>query len=71
MVWPCDEKGRNGCCKARNTDEGGVEETSRNALIDVDGQSAERFETKSVRTEARTEPRSMEKGSHGDRPEQG
>ena len=32
---------------------------------EVDGQSAERFETTPARSKARTEPISMEKGSHG------
>ena len=38
------------------------------AQTEVDGQSAERFETTPARSKARTEPRSMEKGNHGDRP---
>ena len=35
---------------------------------EVDGQSAARFEIAPTRSKARTEPRSMEKGNHGDRP---
>ena len=45
VVWPCDEKRRHERCKASNNDEGGMEETSRKAKTEVDGQSAERFET--------------------------
>ena len=41
------------------------------AQIEVDAQSAKRFETTPARSKASTEPRSMEKGSHGDRPGQG
>ena len=44
VVWPCDEKRRRERCKASNND-GGREETSRKAQTEVDGQSAERFET--------------------------
>ena len=51
--------------------EGGREETSRKAQTEVDGQSAERFETTPARSIARTEPRSMEKDYHGDRPRTG
>ena len=51
-----------------NNDEGGREETSRKAQTAVDGPSVERFETTPARSKARTEPRSMEKGSHGERP---
>ena len=43
--WPCDEKRRHERCKASNNNEGGREETSRKAQTEVDGQSAERFET--------------------------
>ena len=73
VVWPCDEKRRHERC-TRNNDEGGSEETSRKAQTEVDGQSVvtvERFETTPARSKARTEPRSMEKGSHGDRPRTG
>ena len=59
------------CCKASNNDEGRREETSRQAQTEVDGQRAERFETTPARSKARTEPRSMEKGSQGDRPRTG
>ena len=73
VVWPCNEKRRHGCCncKASNNDEGGREETSRKAHTEVDGQSAERFETTPVRSKARREPRSMEESSDGDRPRTG
>ena len=71
MAWPCNEKRRHEFCKASNNNEGGREETSRKAQTEVDGQSAERFETTPARSKARTEPRSMEKGSHGDRPRTG
>ena len=71
MVWPCDEKRRHKCCKACNNDEGGREETLRKAHTEVDGQSAERFETTPARSKARTEPRSMDESSHGDRPRTG
>ena len=54
-------------CKGSNNDEGGMEDTSGKAQTDVDGQSAERFETP-ARSKSRTKPRSTEKGSHGDRP---
>ena len=67
VVWPCDEKRRHERSKASNNDEGGREETSRKAQTEVDGPSAERFQTTPARTKARTEPRSMEKGSRGDR----
>ena len=46
---------------------GGREETSRKAQTEVDGPNAERFKTTPARSKARTEPRSMEKGSHVDR----
>ena len=68
MVWPCDETRRNEGFKISNNNEGGREETSRKAQTEVDGPSAERFETTPARSKARTEPRSMEKGNHGDRP---
>ena len=71
VVWPCNEKRRHECCKASNNDEGGREETSRKAQTEVDGQSAERFETTPAQSKARVEPRSMEKGRHGDRPRTG
>ena len=71
VVWPYNEKRRHECCKASNNDEGWREETSRKAQTEVDGQSAERFETTPARSKARTEPRSMKKGSHGDRPRTG
>ena len=54
-----------------NNDEGGREETSGKAQTEVDGQSAERFETTPARSKARTELRITEKGSHGDRPRTG
>ena len=41
--------------KRSNNDEGGREETSRKAQTEVDGQSAERFETTPARSKARTE----------------
>ena len=41
-------------------DEGGREETSMKAQTEVDGPSAERFETTPFRYKARTEPRSMQ-----------
>ena len=71
VVWPCDEKTRHKRCKACNNDEGGREETSRKAQTEVDGPSAERFETTPARPKAVTEPRRMEKGNHGDRPRTG
>ena len=71
MVWPCNEKRRHECCKASDNDEGGREETSRKAQTEVDGQSAEQFETTPGQPKARTESRSMEKGNHGDRPRTG
>ena len=40
VVWPCNEKIRQECCKGNNNDEGGREETSRKAHTAVDGQSA-------------------------------
>ena len=58
-------------CTASNNDEGGREETLRKAQTEVDGPSAERFKTTPARHKADTEPRSMEKGSHGDRPRTG
>ena len=60
-------------CKAINNDEGGREETSTKAHdTEVDGPSAERSETTPARPpKARTEPKSMEKCNHGDRPGQG
>ena len=71
VIFPCNEKSRHECCKAGNNDEGGREETSRKAQTEVDGQSAERSETTPARPRAHTEPRSMEKCSHGDRPRTG
>ena len=71
VVWPCYEKRRHKRCKACNNDEGGREETLRKAQTEVDGQSAERFETTPAQSKARTEPRSMEERSHGDRPRTG
>ena len=41
------------------------------AQTEVDGQSAERFETTPAQSKAHTEPRSMEKCSHGNRPRTG
>ena len=46
---------------------GGKKDTSRKAQTEVDGQSAERFETTPALSMALTEPRSMKKDSHGDR----
>ena len=43
----------------------------RKAQTEVDGQSAKRYETTPARYNARTEPRSLEKCSHGDRPRKG
>ena len=68
VVWACDEKRRHKRCQACNDNEGGREETSRKAQTDVDGPSAERFETTSARPKSHTEPRRMAKGNHGDRP---
>ena len=62
---------RHECCKASNNDEGEREDTSMKAQTEVDGQSAERFETAQARPKARTKPRSTEKGNHGDRPRTG
>ena len=45
MVWPCVEKRRYERCKACNNNDGGMEETSRKAQTEMDGPSAERFET--------------------------
>ena len=67
VVWPCNENRRQECCKASNNDEGGREETLMKSQTEVDGQSAERYETTPVQCKARTEPRSMEKVSLGDR----
>ena len=53
------------------TNDGGREETSRKAQTEVDGASVERFDTTPARLKARTEPRRMEKGNHGDRPRTG
>ena len=58
----CDKERRQERCKASNNNEGGREETSRKAQIEVDGQSAERSETTPARPRTRTEPSSMEKG---------
>ena len=71
VLWPCHEKRRHERCKASNDNEGGREETSRKVHTEVDGQSAERFETTSARSKASTEPRSMEEGNDGDRPRTG
>ena len=57
--------------KQVNNNEGGREETSRKAQTEVDGQSAELSETTPARPRARTEPRRMEEGNHGDRPRTG
>ena len=62
---------RHECCKASNNDEGGREEISMKTQTEVDGQSAELSETTPARPRARTEPRSMEKDNHGDRPRTG
>ena len=62
-----DEERRTERCKASNNNEGGREETSRKAQTEVDGPSAERFETPPARPRARKEPRGMEEGNHGDR----
>ena len=67
VVWTCDAESRHECCKASNNNEGGREETSSKAQTEVDGQSAERSETIPARPRARTEPRRMEEGNHGDR----
>ena len=67
VIWPCNEKRRNTCCKESNNDAGGREETSRKAQTELDGQSADRFETTPARFKPRTEPRSMEKGNRDDR----
>ena len=40
VVWPCNEKRRQVCCKGNNNDEGVREETSRKANIEMDGHSA-------------------------------
>ena len=56
VVWPCDEKRRDERCKASDNNESGRKETSRKAQTEVDGPSAERFETTPVRPKARTEP---------------
>ena len=68
LSWYGHVRRRHKCCTASNNDEDGREEFSRKAQTEVDGQSAERFETTPAQSKARTEPRSMEKGSHGDRP---
>ena len=70
MVWPCDEKRRHKR-KACKNNEGGREETSMKAQTNVDGPSAERFETTPAQPKADTEPRRMAKGNHGDRPRTG
>ena len=62
---------RHECCKACNNNDGGREETSRRAQTEVDGPSAERFETTPARPKTRPEPRMTEKGNHGDRPRPG
>ena len=67
VVWPCNEKRKNTCCKESNNNEGGREDTSWKAQTEVDGQSAELSETTQARTRPRTEPRSLEEGNHGDR----
>ena len=33
VVWPCDEKRIQECCKASNNDEGGREDTSRKPIL--------------------------------------
>ena len=71
VVWLRDEKRRHERCKASNNNEGGREETSRKAQTEVDGQSVELSETTPARPRARTEPRSMKNGNHGDRPPTG
>ena len=71
MVWPCDEERRHERCKSSNNNEGGREETSMKAQTEVDGQSAKRSETTPALSRARTEPRGMAKGNHGDRPRTG
>ena len=43
---------------------GGGEDTSGKAQTEVDGPSAERFDTTPARPKARTEPRRMEKGNN-------
>ena len=67
LVWPCNEKRRQECCKESNNDDGGREETPRKAQTEMDGQSAKRYERTPARYKARTEQRSMEKGSHDHR----
>ena len=65
VAWPRDEKRREECCKGSNNDEYVREETPRQALTEVDGQSAGRYE----RSKACTEQRSLEKCRHGYRPQ--
>ena len=67
LVWPCNEKRRQECCKCNKNVEGGREETSRKVQTVMDGHSAERYERTPARSKARTEQRSMEKGSHDHR----
>ena len=45
IVSPCDEKRKHEYRKGCNNDEGVREETSRKVHTEVDGQSADRFET--------------------------
>ena len=71
VVWPCNEKRRQECCKASNNDKGGREETSRKAQTEVDGQSAERYVRTPALSKARTEQRRLDKCSHGDRSRKG
>ena len=54
VVWPCIEKRRHEGCKASNNEEGGREDTSRKAHTEVDGKTAERFETTPTRSKPRT-----------------
>ena len=52
VVWPYNEKRRHECCKASNNNEGVRDENSRKAQNEVDGQSAERFETTPARVQS-------------------
>ena len=60
-------KRRHERCKASNNDEGGREETLRKAQTAVDGQSVERFETSSHRTEKHGEMQSWRSTPDRDR----
>ena len=71
VVRPYIEKRRHECCKASNDDEGGREETSRKAQTEVDGQSAERYETTPAQSKARTEQRAWRKAVMAIDPGQG